>query len=268
MRRSWLSIGLDVAGIWPLATLAVIACATETAMSAELHIFTSGAPSEAQKHIADRFSQATGHRIVFTVGTLAAIQGKLSAGEKADIVVLPVPAIETLNRTGALRPESRVDFARVGIGVAVREGSPIPDVSTVDAVRKMLIEARSIVHPDPQGGGLASVQIVRMMTQMGIADLVKPKVTLMFAIGGGVARVAAGEAEIGLFNISEILPVKGVRLAGPLPAQVQSYIVFSGAILAGSPAPDVALAYLRSLSDPHAHDTWTKAGFEPLSSSR
>lgn len=229
-------------------------------------MFTSGAPAEVQRVLARSFTEATGHRVLFTIGNLSAVLDKLSAGDGPDVVVFPAPAIETLDKSGKLRPGSRLDLARVGIGVAVREGAPLPDISTVDAVRKTLLAARSIVHPDPQGGGFTGAHIARMMVRLGIADAVKPKVRLMFAIGGGVEAVAKGDAEIGLFNISEILPVAGVTLAGPLPAELQNYITFAGALHAGSALPEPAAAFLRSLSDPTARDAWKRGGFEPLGS--
>ena len=142
----------------------------------------------------------------------------------------------------------------------------MPDISTVDALRKTLLEARSIVHPDPQGGGFTGAHIARMMVRLGIADAVRPKVTLMFAIGGGVAAVAKGDVEIGLFNISEIVPIVGVTLAGPLPAELQNYLTFAGALHVGSASPEPASAFLRSLSDPTARDAWKAGGFEPLGS--
>ena len=101
-------------------------------------------------------------------------------------------------------PASRVDLARVGVGVVVREGAPRPDISTVDAVRKMLVDARSIVYPDPAGGGQPGAALARMTATLGVADAVKPKLTLMQAIAGGVALVANGDAEVGMFNISEV----------------------------------------------------------------
>src|SRR5262249_59835257 len=120
-------------------------------------------------------------------------------------------------------------------GVIVREGAPLPDISTVDAVRRMLLAARSIVHSDPAGGGLAGVALARMVAEMGIADAVKPKLTYMFAISGGAKLVANGEVEVGLYNISEVLSAKGGTLVGALPAAGQSYIVFAAAIPARSP---------------------------------
>jgi molybdate transport system substrate-binding protein len=152
----------------------------------------------------------------------------------------------------------------VGIGVIVREGAPLPDISTVDAVRTMLLAARSIVHPDPAGGGLAGVALARMVAEMGIADAVKPKLTYMFAINGGATLVAKGEAEVGLFNISEVLSAKGVTLVGALPAAVQSYIVFAAGIHARSATPEPAQAFIKALSAPAAREQWKAGGLESL----
>jgi molybdate transport system substrate-binding protein len=103
-----------------------------------------------------------------------------------------------------------------------------------------------------------------MIDQMGLTDTVRPKLTLKSAIGGGVALVADGKAEIGLFNISEILPIKGAHLVGPLPAELQSYIVFAAAILNGSAAADQATAFIGHLTAAAQRPTWQRAGLEPL----
>jgi molybdate transport system substrate-binding protein len=259
---------LGIASVWSATTLFVFALGATPSVSADIRVFTSGAPSAVEQALATKFSEATGDRILITVGNLSAIQDKLSVAEPPDIVVLPVPAIEALDKIGTLRSGSRIDLARVGIGIAVREGAKLPDISTVDAVRKTLLEARSIAHPDPLGGGFAGAQITRMFERLGIADAVKPKVKLMYAIAGGVGAVANGDADVGLFNISEILPVKGVTLVGPLPPELQSYITFAGALHAGSASPERALTFLRSLSDPTSRDSWKKGGFELLGAGR
>ena len=255
---------LGRAAVCSATALAVFALGIAPSASAELSVFSSGAPAEVAKILAAKFSETTGHRVVFTVGTVREIQAKLSAAEKPDLVILPTPAIEALDKAGTLSRSGRADLARVGIGVAVRVGATMPDISTADAVRKMLVEARSIVHADPRGGGFAGAQIARMMAQLGIAEIVEPKTTFRFAIAGGLAGVANGEADIGLYNISEILPAKGVTLVGPLPGDLQSYITFSGALHGGSTSPEAALSFLRSLSDRNAHDAWRTGGFEPL----
>ncbi len=233
------------------------------AAAADIRVFSSGAPAEVEKTVAATFTRDTGHRVLFTIATPADIQARLKSGEPPDIVVLPAPIIDTLEKAAALRP-GRVDLARVGIGVIVREGAPRPDISTVEAVRKMLLDARSIVHPDPAGGGLAGVALARMMAQMGVAEAVKPKLTYMFAIDGGATLVAKGEVEVGLFNISEVLSAKGVTLVGALPAAVQSYIVFSASIHTGSTSPEPAQAFIEALSDPAARQLWKAGGLESL----
>jgi molybdate transport system substrate-binding protein len=246
------------------AALAVLALGSSPCASAEIRVFTSAASLPVQQTYAGKFAQATGNRVLLTVGTVREIETRLAGADKPDVVILPAPVMDELEKAGAIRPGTRVDLARVGIGVAIRAGRPAPDISTVDAVRKTLLAARSIAHPDPQGGGIAGAQITRMFERLGIAEAVRPKVALIYAFTGGVERVANGEVEIGLFNISEILPVKGATLVGPLPPQLQSYILFPGAVHAGSNAPAVAAAYLGMLASPNAREDWRKAGFEAL----
>jgi molybdate transport system substrate-binding protein len=222
------------------AALLVLACGARPA-AADVMVFTSAAPAVAEQELAAAFTEATGHRVLFTVGTVREIQDKLSGSAQPDVVVLPTAALDVVDRAAGLQPGSRIDLARVG---------------------KTLLAARSIAHPDPLGGGFAGAQIARMFARLGISDLIKPKTSLAFAFTGGVAQVADGNAEIGLFNISEILPVKGVTLAGPLPPELQSYITFSAALHAGAAAGEPAAGFLRWLSGPNARDAWRMAGFE------
>jgi molybdate transport system substrate-binding protein len=268
MKRRSIKNRIGGAAVLAATALAVSALGTQPAASTDIGVFTSAAPAEVEKALAAKFAQTTGNRVLFTVGTVKEIQDKLSGSQKPDIVILPAAALDVLDSEAGLRHDSRIELARVGIGVVVREGAPLPDISTTDAVRKTLLAARSIAHPDPRGGGFAGVQIARMFVRLGIADAVKPKVTLAYAFAGGVAQVANGDAEIGLFNISEILPVKGVTLVGPLAPDLQSYITFSAALHVGSTAPGPAMAFLRSLADPDAREAWRTGGFELIGSER
>jgi molybdate transport system substrate-binding protein len=242
--------------------IATLLTAMTLAAAADIQVFTSGAPSAVQKNIVGKFMQATGNRVLITAETIDKVRATLAAAERPDVVVLPAPVMNGLDKQGAFRSGSRIDLARVGIGVVVREGAPSPDISSVEALRKTLLNARSIAHPDPKGGGFAGVQVERMFEKLEIAEQVKPKVVLMYAFTGGVAEIAKGGAEIGLFNISEILPVKGVTLVGPLPAELQSYIVFGGAIHVRSGATEAAAAFLHALAELDARDAWTAGGFE------
>jgi molybdate transport system substrate-binding protein len=233
--------------------------------AAEIRIFTTGAPSAAVKSIAADFAAQIGDTLTFTVGQPAAIRRRLIAGEQADIVILPARDIAILSKSGVLRSNETVDLARVGVGIVVHAGARQPDISTAAAVRTLLLGASSIVYPDPRsGGGSAGRMIARMIDGMGIANAIKPKLTLKSAIGGGVDLVAAGKAEVGLFNVSEIVPIKGVTLVGPLPAELQSYIVFEAAIPAADATPQDAAAVIKRLADPSERSAWQKAGLEPI----
>ena len=250
-----------------LCVAALLTFVGSPAAAAEISVFSSGAPSAVLKVLAVAFARETGTQVEFTVGTPGDLQNKLAAGATPDLVVAPAPVIERLEKAGTLKAGSRVDLARVGIGVVVRAGAPKPDISTVDAMRKMLLDAKSIVYSNPDGSGFAGKAVARMIEQMGIADAVKPKLTIMQAIDGGVDLVAKGKAEVGLFNISEILPVQGVALAGPLPASAQSYIVFAAALHAGSRSPGPAQAFVKLATDPATRAQWSAGGLESMSGS-
>lgn len=234
------------------------------ATAADIQVFSSGAPAAVQKRLAPAFTKATGHTVVITAETLNAIRKRMDGDSKPDVVVLPRQVMMGFEKSGAFRPGSLTNLARVGIGVTVKEGAPLPDISTVDALKQMLLNAKSIAHPDPKGGGFTGAHIDRMFERLGIADAVRPKVKHGYAFTGGVAGIAKGDAEIGIFNISEIVPIQGVRLAGPLPAEHQNYLVFAGALHVRGEHPAPATAYLQSLMDASSHDAWKAGGFEAL----
>lgn len=244
-----------------LAAFLAVTARPGSGAAQDLRVFSSGGVAVAQQSMAARNSD--GPRIAFTVAMPAVLQAKLSAGEPADVIVAPVQLLDVLERANMLAVGSRITVARVGVGVAVRDGAARPDVSSVAALRVALLAAPSIVHPDPaQQGSVAGKAIDRMLTEMGLAAELKPRTVYRQAIAGGVEMVAKGEAAFGLFNISEILSIKGVALAGPLPEEVQSYVVFAAAALTGSPAEKAARTYLRTLLSTEASPHWEAAGLE------
>jgi len=250
-----------------LAAAALLVLAGSPVAAADISVFSSGAPSAVLKVLAGAFTRDTGNQVEFTVGTPGDLQNKLAAGATPDLVVAPAPVVEKLMKAGTLKAGSRVDLARVGVGVVVRAGAPQPDISTVNALRATLLAAKSIVYTNPNGSGFAGKAVARMIEQMGIADAVKPKLTIMQAIDGGVDLVAKGKAEVGLFNISEILPVQGVALVGPLPASVQNYIVFAAALHAGSHSPGPAQAFVKVATDRASRAQWKTGGLDQMSGS-
>lgn len=227
----------------------------------EIRVYASGAPRVALQRFAPEFEQASGHRLALTFDGVAPLRERLAAGEKADVILLPAPMLAAMDKAGALRPQSRVALARVGIGVVVRQGAARPDVSGSEAVRKALLAARSLAYSDPKLAP-SGVHLERVLAQLGIADAVLPKTTLRTPFDGGVELIAKGKIEVGMYLVSEIRMTEGVALAGMLPPELQSYLVFAGAVAADSPVPEPSLAFLRFLSDPARRDHWSAAGFE------
>jgi molybdate transport system substrate-binding protein len=231
--------------------------------SAELRVYSGGAPQDTLKLLAPDFERTTGHRAAFTFAVVGDIRERLQAGEQADVVLLPVPLIDALDKAGKIRPGSRVLLARVGIAVVIHEGAPKPDIATPDALRATLAQARSITHADPQAtpGGR---HIAALLAQWGITETPQRKISPKSAISGGAGLIAKGEIDIGLYLLSEVLTAKGVTVVGMLPADLQSYIVYAGAVLADSPAPEAASAFIRFVTDPSRQPQWQATGFESI----
>ena len=242
---------------------ALLLVSSAASSAADLRVYSGGAPQDTLKLLAPEFEKTTQHRLQFTFAVVGAIQQRLEAGETADVVLLPVPLIEALDKAGKLRPGSRSLLARVGIAVVVREGAAKPDVSTPEALRATLLAARSITHADPQAtpGGR---HIAAMLARMGVTDAAEGKIVPRSAISGGAEFIAKGEVEIGLYLLSEVLTVKGVAVAGMLPAALQNHIVYSGAVLADSPVPDAAAEFIKFVADPSREPQWQATGFESV----
>ena len=161
-------------------------------------------------------------------------------------------------------PGSRTDLAKTGVGVMVKAGAPVPDISTVDAFRRALLAAKSVAFIDPKAGGSSGIYVEGLLARLGIADQINAKAVLVH--GGAVADyVAKGEAEIGIHQISEILPVAGVTLVGPLPAEIQNFTVYSAGVGAAAKDNAAARAFIGFLAGPQALPIVKAKGMEPAS---
>jgi len=247
MRRSTLLIGV------------IMAASTSVATAAEVRVLSVGSVQVAAKALAAEFKQATGHAVTLTVITPSQIPQKL-ASEPFDMLIASVPAMAGHDKAGLLRAGSRIPLARVGIGVMVREGAPVPDVSTPDAFKRTLLAARSIVHGNPAVPNQSGVVTMRILEKAGLLDVVKAKGRAA-DLAEGLAMVAKGEVELALFNTVE-LPA-GVRLAGAVPAAFADYTFFETAVLAKANAPEAAQAFIRALTSETARPTWETAALEP-----
>ena len=239
---------------------------TAAAASAEdIKVMTSGGFAPAYLELAPAFEQATGHRPATdttSIGTGASgIVARLARGEAIDVVIVARQDLERLIASGQIRAGSRVDLARSSIGMAVRRGAPKPDISTVDALRRTLLEATSIAYSASVSGVYLSTELFQ---QLGIADRVLPKSRKIEGERVG-AVVARGDAEIGFQQISELLPVPGIDFVGPLPQAVQRVTVFSAGIGANARNPDLAKRLIDFIASPAAVPAIEKSALEPCS---
>jgi molybdate transport system substrate-binding protein len=246
--------------------IVLLICALALSVSAapagadEIRVFSGGAPQEVLRAITPEFEKATGHKVNFTFALVTVIQQKLAGGEKADLIFLPVPLIAVTERKLALRPEGRIVLARVGIGVIAREGAARPDISTSDSVRKVLLDARAVAFPPPHAP--VGAHLARMIAQLGIADVVLPKLVIKAAIDGGAELVAKGEADVGMYLLSEVQSAKGIKVAGLLPSSLQNFVVYGTAVPSDNATPDPAVAFVKFVSEASRRDRWKAAGFE------
>jgi molybdate transport system substrate-binding protein len=230
--------------------------------AADLKVTSAGAVRGLIAQIIDDYSRQTGQKFEFTVGTTGQLRAIIASGFPADLVITSAPLMGELEKTGNLTPGSRADLGRVGLGIVVRDGGSMPDVSTADTFRKALVDAPRIAIVDPTSGAVYDPHLYGVYKQLGITDVVTKKAVMQIGGKEVAEAVAAGQAEIGLTFISEIVPIKGAKLAGPFPPALQGYIGYATAIPKASTEPAAARAFIDALISPAMAKRWTAAGFE------
>ena len=241
--------------------LAVLACtlACSVAHAADLKVLTAGAFKPVLVALQPAFEQQTGHRLTIENDTAGALQKRIAGGERFDVVVSSPASLQPL--AAKLAPEPPRPLARVGIGVAVRQGAPRPDISSVDAFRAMLVNARTVAYIDPAAGGSSGIYLDRLFERWGIAPEIRAKAVLV--PGGLVAhKVADGSADVAIHQVSEILAVPQAVLVGPIPAEIQNYTVYAGAISAQAVDVEAAKDLLYALRSPQALEILRVKGME------
>jgi molybdate transport system substrate-binding protein len=236
------------------------------ACAVEIHVMNSGGFSAAYKALTPEFESATRNTLVTAWGpsmgaTPEAIPNRLARGEPADVVIMVGDALDGLIKQGKAVAGSRIDLASSHIGMVVRAGAPKPDISSVDAFKRALINAKSIAYSDSASGVYLSTVLFK---RLGIADQIAAKSKMIPAEPVG-AVVARGDAEIGFQQISELLPVPGVELVGPLPPEIQKVTVFAAGIPTGAKEPQAGAALIKFLASPAAAPAIRKSGLEPMS---
>jgi molybdate transport system substrate-binding protein len=256
---------------WLCTLIATALLLARAAMAADVHVMISAGFYGAYSELVPAFERASGHRLITTRGpsmgtSSEAIPARLARGESADVVILDGGIADELGKQGLVRAESKVELARSQVGMVVRAGAAKPDISTVEAFRRTLLEAKSIAYSDSGSGTYLSTTL---FAKLGVADQVAGKSRRVRGPPSGepvAAVVARGDAEIGFQQVSELIHVDGVTFVGALPAELQPGFSFAGVITTNAAQPEAAAALIRLLASPEAAPAITKAGLTPPSS--
>ncbi len=230
---------------------------------AEIKVLCSGAFRPAYEVLAPRFESMTQHKIVTAwggsvAGAPTSIPDRLTRGEPADLVIMAGAELDKLIAIGRIAAGSRVDLAGSGIGVAVPAGSPKPDIGSADGLRRSLLQATSVAHSTSASG----IYIKGLLQRLGVTPVLGERIRPVE--GEPVGRVVArGEAEIGFQQMSELLPVRGIEIVGPLPPEIQEITMFSAGLAAAASEPNAAGALVAYLTSPDAAATIRQSGMEP-----
>jgi molybdate transport system substrate-binding protein len=230
--------------------------------AARLKVLSARAVHVAVGTLAAELARDTGREADISYAPVGVLQDRLAAGEAADVIILSVAGIDRLQTENAIVAGSRADLGQTAIGLAVSDGAAAPDIATADAFKALLLRVKALALSDPAVGGTAGTYLRDLFVRMGIADAIGAK-ALPQKSGALVAEcVARGEAEIGMTFISEMLPVKGIRVVGPLPAPLGNATAYAAAIMSDCKQVDAARAFIAALVRPERRDVWSAAGFD------
>src|SRR5215470_10145673 len=230
-----------------IATAASLTFALTAADAADLKVFVGGAMTETVEKIGADFAKASGNKLDYVSDTTGSLLNRLKAGEKADVLVVTAPAMDGLQKDKAIVEGSRAELVRAMIGVAMKPGAKKPDLSSADAFRASLLAAKSVSYVNPKAGGTSGTYFEGLLSKMGIADQMKPKIVYRNQGSEVADAVAKGDAELGISFIAELAPNKGLRVAGPLPQGIQSPTDYVAAVTTVSGNPEAARAFIQAM---------------------
>ena len=247
-------------GLWRAVAFGLISFAvTNMAQAAEVRAFVTGAARPMVDLLVPQFERATGHKLVITSALPPELVAKVEAGEPFDVIVLSYD-VEALIKRGQIEANSRTLLGQTGIGVAIHTGAPKPDFSTVEKFKQMLLNAKSLAT---SGEGSSGRYVASLVERLGIADQVKAKMVqpdLGVRVG---TLIADGKAEIGVQQVGELLPIKGITFLGPLPSELQTVIVYGMARSVNAKQWDAASMLVKYLTAPSVGPALKKIGLDP-----
>ncbi len=232
--------------------------AEPVAEAAEIKVLSTVAVKSVVEELGPQFERQTGHKLAVTYGVANTMKRQIEAGETFDVAIMTAPVADELIKQGRIVAATRTDMARGGIGIAVRTGTPKPDISSVEALKRALLAAESIAYSKEGWSGL---YFAGLLERLGIAEAMKPKTRYGAANVGEM--VAGGEAQMGVQLINELLAVPGLELVGPLPAEVQNHVILTAGVGAQAGDPAAAEAFVRFVTAPAAAPLIRSKGLEP-----
>lgn len=250
----WVLFGLLVISAW------VLGLANKATSAGEIQVISSVGMKAVLEEIRPQFERATGHTLALTFGTSVPLKRQIDAGETFDVVVLTPSIVEDLEKEGKVAPATRADIAKSGLGVAIRKGAPKPDISTPEAFKRTLVNAASIVYSKE---GASGAYMARLIERLGLVEEMKPKTVLETRSGHPPVAVVEGKAELGFALISEILPIAEAEFAGPLPTELQGYVVFTAGVASNAKDVEAAKAFISFFRTPAVLPVLKAKGMEP-----
>jgi molybdate transport system substrate-binding protein len=249
-RTTWLALGLGLAlNLGPV-----------DARAAEIRMLCSNGLREVMEALVPQFEKASGHKLNITFGLAAAFKRQIDAGEAFDLTVLTPPLIDDLIKQSKVVADTRTVIARSGMGLLTKTGGPKPDISTADAFKRTLTNAKSITYPSE---GASGIYFVGLIDRLAMAETLKPKLKPVPNAAAVEATITKGEAELGILPVSEIIPEHGVELIAPFPQAVQGYIVMTAAVSANAKQAGPARDLVKFLTAPAAAPTIKEKHMEP-----
>jgi molybdate transport system substrate-binding protein len=246
------------------AVLFWTSAAPDHAVAAEIKLLSPGAMMSSLKQLIPQFEQASGHKIAVTYSPALAIADRIKNGEAAaDLAIMGEGSADALEKLGKLAAGSKIVIARVGVGVFVRRGDPKPDISTVDAFARALINAKTIAYSDPALGGSASNYVSSLLASLDITGSIKSRTKLATRYRSLADFVAGGGADFGLNQIAEIVADPRLELVGPLPGPLQRYTNYAAALVATGSNQAAGKELVDFLASPAASHVMKSRGFEP-----
>ena len=231
-----------------------------TANAADIKVLSSVGARALLQDLAPKFERITSHKLALTFGTAVPLKRQIEGGEPFDIVILTPALVDDLVKQGRVTAATKTDIAKVGIGVAIRAGAPRPEIGTEASFKRALLNAKSIVHSKE---GQSGTYMSSLIERLGLSEEMKPKTLLETRSGHTAIAVVEGKAELGFTLISEILPVAGAELLGPLPPELQNYVVFTAAISKEAKDAEAAKTFIEFFTAPAALPVLKSKGMEP-----